>query len=279
MNHFFEALFSVVIALVVTLLCAQGVMTNTEISTAREYHNTVIERLENTGLSEEYMESIVEYTNSKTDYTLTIDEVEGTDDTRSYRVSLKYPIKNAIYRAFGMNQDKYAIVDGYASIGKSSPSTSAISYEKHGNTINTIDMGENVSATLYEDGYLIVSGTGNSITITSDNLNSVKKLATNIVVDDDNLKVIPTGLFKNFSSLEGINTGKVETIESNAFSNCTKLKTALLNKYVKTVKENAFANCTSLEYIYINNTSSNVAVNANVYAGCTQFKDTVFMKN
>ena len=78
MKQIFEVFFSVVLMLVVVFLSAQGITTNTQISTAREYHNTVIERIENTGLSEDYVNSIVDYTNNNTDYTLTVKKVNGT---------------------------------------------------------------------------------------------------------------------------------------------------------------------------------------------------------
>lgn len=277
MRQFFDILLGVVLAMVLVLVASQGVLTNTEISTAREYHNTVVERLENTGLSDDYVQSIVKYTNENTDYRLTIKPVEGTDEAMSYNVSLKYPIKNVVYSLFGAKTDKYATIDGYASIGKYSPSTTDPDVEKHGKVTNNISLGENVDAKFYEDGYLIISGTGNSITKDSKTIDSIRDYVTNLVFSG-NVESIPDNYFSEMTSLEGITFGKIKIIGKNAFSKCGSLKTVLLPKDVTSVQTGAFSNCDSLEYIYINNTSGNININDDVITNCDNYTGTVYLK-
>lgn len=279
MKQFFEVLLSVVIAMVLSLVAAQSVLTNTEISTAREYHSTVIERLENTGLSQKYIESIIDYTNNKTDYKLTIDPVDGTNDATSYHVSLKYPIKNAIYKLFKNNSDKnFAIVDGYASIGKNSPSLSDVTEEKHGKVTDNIELGNDVIAKVYEDGYLIVSGDGKTITENSDVLDNVRSTVTHIVFNG-NVEEIPEEYFSNFTALKGITFGnKVKTIHRSAFVGCSDLETVLIPDNVVIVEHSVFADCSNLKYIYVNGSSKTTHIDEDVAYDSNNFIDVIYMK-
>lgn len=278
MKQIFEVFFSVVLMLVVVFLSAQGITTNTQISTAREYHNTVIERIENTGLSEDYVNSIVDYTNNNTDYTLTVKKVNGTDDTRSYNVSLKYPIKNVIYSVFGIDKKQTATIDGYASVGKSSPSTNNISEEKHGNVNSNIDLGNNITAKLYEDGYLIINGTGTEVTKDNTIFDAIKGKVTNIIITG-NLENIPTEFFKDFSVLESVSFGNVKTIKTKAFSNCPKLKTVLLPKAVESVDNDTFTNCAELEYVYVNNSKDDSTISTSIVSNSPSFVRVVYLKD
>lgn len=278
MKQFFEVLFGVFMVIIVVFISAQGVVTNTQISTAREYHETCIERIENTGLSEEFIDDLVDYTNNNTNYKLTVEKVDGPESTYSYHVSLKYPVRTVIYEMFGKNNTgKYAIIDGYASVGKSSPSTTSSVVEKHGNVLYTYTLGTGITGTYYEDGFLIIEGNGD-ITYGANTLDDVKSLTTNLVFTGK-INKIPDNYFSDFVAIEGINFGKVQEVGSEAFAGCDSLKTVSISSSVKAIGDNAFNNCTNLEYIYVNNSIDNVTLGKDITEGCDSFLNIVYLKN
>ena len=279
MKQFFEVFFGIVIIMIGVYVAAQGVLTNTQISSAREYHETCIERIENTGLSEDYIKDLVEYTNSHTDYQLKVEKIEGTDHSVSYHVSLTYPLKNVIYSIFnGGKKPQMATIDGFASIGRSAPSMEDSAEAAHGKALNTVILGTNVKGILYSDGYFIISGTGTSITEPKTALNSVKGKIQNVAFQA-NVKKVPAEYFSGTTHLTGISFGHIETIETNAFSYCPRLNSILLPKTVKDIQSEAFGNCATLQYVYVNNVQSAVTFAESSLQGCPLNPKTIFLIN
>lgn len=276
MKQFFEVFFGVIIIMIAVYLSAQGVLTNTQISTAREYHATCIERIENTGLSEDYIKDLVEYTNHNTDYVLTVDKVTGVDHTASYHVSLKYPIRNVIYTIFGSRTEKFAVIDGFASVGKTSPSLEDREEAAHGQELDHITLGTDVTGTFYSDGYLIISGNGSTITATNAAWSAIKNEIEYVAIKA-NVTKIPDSLFSGLPALSGVSLGKVQEIGQKAFSNCPQLNSLLVPRTVTKIGSQAFANCVNLKYVYVNNREAQVNIAADTLNGCTNDPQYIFL--
>lgn len=281
MKQFFEAFFGVVIIVIITTLAIQGVMTNQQISAAREYHNTVIEQIENMGMSEKYAKQLEDKTNKNTDYTLSIDKVQGSDDTKSYHVSLTYRIKALTYMMFGNVGTKTAVIDGYASVGKTLSNVSAEAEEKHGSSINSFDLGTDCKATLYKDGYLIFTGdselNGNLSNSEYKDLKKVSEQVEAIVFTGDT-KTIPKNYFKDFINIEKLYLGKIETIDENAFESCENLISFTINGNMKNIKKNAFKSCDYLSEIYVNNQAENITIDPEATSDCMSNPKWIYLK-
>lgn len=246
MKQFFEVFLSVVIIMMTVTVASQGVLINQTISTAREYHNTIVEKIENSGLNEAYVDELVNATNDNTDYTLICNRVSGTGGVQSYHVQLKYPIESIIYKMFGGKGNKgTATIDGYASVGKDAY-TVRISDEGIVPSEGTLLKG--TQTTLYENGTLVISGdeseSDSKFTLEQIgiNRNDVKHLVITGQI------AIPDECFMGCENLEDISLGSTTSIGKNAFSGCGKLTELFIPDTVKLVNEGAFS---KLSIIYI----------------------------
>lgn len=273
MKQFFETIFGVFLILVVVFLSAQGVLTNSTISTAREYHETVIEKIENSGLDEAYINKLVEYTNNNTNYTLTVIPVEGYEETKSYHVQIKYPVKTLAYYLFGgKSSGGTATIDGFASVGKANKDITASDTEKHGNIKNTAIIGSGITATLYSDGFLIIDGNG---TIT-ETLDIQKTSVTHIVITGE--VSIPDTYFKDYKRVKVVYLGNCISIGSRAFENNVSLVDIVIPYSVKNIETGAFNGCKNLEYIYIDQFAGEITLDDEIINNdCTAFKNIIYL--
>lgn len=271
MKQFFEVFLSVIIIMVIVTLSSQGVLINSTISTAREYHNTIIEKIENSGLDEEYMKTLVESTAQNTKYTLSIDPVDGANNIRSYHVQLKYPVKSILYNMFGGKYSSgMATIDGYASVGKESYSV----YVKGKDKEDEQTIGKGLIATLYEGGYLVIDGSTDENTITR--LTIDKKLIKHIIISGE--WSIPANYFADCENLESVNLGNVKFIGREAFGNCVSLKDILIPSSATHLDQDIFKGCEKLKFIYIDNAANDVTIEGSIEPEGDTFVGIVYLK-
>ena len=80
MKTLIEAFVSVFMVMVICFIGMQMILSNMQISNAREYHAAICEKIENNGLSKEEVNKIVEKVNSGNSgklYHVDIEEVNG----------------------------------------------------------------------------------------------------------------------------------------------------------------------------------------------------------
>jgi hypothetical protein len=278
MKQLFEAFLGVCIIMFIAFIGVQLVLTNTQISTAREYHETVIERIENSGMDTTLIQQLTEETNNDTNYKLEIEEVDGYSDSTRYRVSLTYAVSSPIYEIFSKSSStQYATIDGYASVGGNTPKTTATMEEKHGSQVDKISLDESITATLYHDGYLIIEGNGDLTVNSKDNLNGVKDKVTNISILND-IKNIPSHYFENYKNLEGIYLGEINVINSYAFSGCDKLNSINIPNSTTDISEYAFGNCAELTTIYVDCKETKISINENATINSNKFEEYIFLR-
>ena len=164
-------------------------------------------------------------------------------------------------------------------------------------TIETWDISatssDNVTATLYDDYSLVISGTGamqdwtssfapwyssyrdkiKSITIEEGVANISNAAFYNYdaltsVVIGDSVTTIGSQAFDNCSALTNVVIGdSVTTIGPNAFSYCTSLTSIVIPDSVTTIRYYAFLNCESLTGVVI--PDSVTSIDYSVFRGCT----------
>lgn len=141
--------------------------------------------------------------------------------------------------------------------------------------IKTYPAGEAITATLYEDGRLVLEGSG-KMTDYDDfgpawtyEWDKIKE-----VVLDERITSIGDYAFKHCSRLTTITMGdNVTTIGKNAFGGCTSLLSITLPETVTSIGEEAFYNCDLLQEIQI--PSSCESIGAYAFAGCEKLTQMV----
>lgn len=275
MRLLFETFLGVFLIMITAFVNVQMVLTNVQISSAREYHETVIERIENSGLSEDVANALVSETAKNTGYELTVTAVDGYEDSNSYHVSLKYAVSSPLYEIFSkQDSTQYAIIDGYASVGGNTPKTTASMEEKHGNKVNTTKLTSNIKAYLYEDGYLIIEGDGD---LDGTDIDDMADLVTNIAFTEYTGK-IPSGYFKDFKNLEGVYLNKVSSISSEAFKGCENIKTIAIPNSVTDIGSGAFSGCVKLTTIYVDNNKDLININEQAFDSGNIKSEVVYLR-
>ena len=146
--------------------------------------------------------------------------------------------------------------------------------------------GTNVYWTLYDDGTIVVSGTGDMGTISCDKSKIKKAIVEDGVIsmnyafqDCTNLKSasVPGSIwimdyaFEGCTSLTDVTISEgVTRINCHAFEGCTSLKSITLPSTIDSVDEWSFAGCTALESITIPENVTLIMWNA--FENCTSLK-------
>ena len=92
----------------------------------------------------------------------------------------------------------------------------------------------------------------------------------------DSVKSIGVEAFMGSETLVSLDTGSVESIKNNAFSECTSLTTVEFGDSLKTIGEYAFSGCTSLTSVIIPDSVTTVYV---AFDGCTSITYVEFGKS
>lgn len=140
-------------------------------------------------------------------------------------------------------------------------------------------IGESADWILYDDGELVLSGSGKADYMTEDGeyapwpAGRVKKVTV-----EPGITSIGFYKFNGCKNLESITLPTTVTfIGQYAFAGCSGLKELVLPDSVETVADNAFDGCTSLETLTLSSGMS--AVKDRSFAGCTSLKTIYFPAN
>lgn len=113
--------------------------------------------------------------------------------------------------------------------------------------------GDNVKWVLYDDGELVISGSGNMGSYSSNTIPwySVRSSITKVTIEND-VPYICNNAFYGCDNLTTVNiSDSVKFIGSNVFYNCTSLTSVTIGNGVTQIGDNAFYKCTSLRTIII----------------------------
>ena len=284
MKQLFEAFLGTIFVMLLSFCCLQLLLVNMQISTAKQYTQSVVEKIENSGLDDNVVDDIITKTNESDQYQISITPVSGYEDKTSYHIVLTYVVNTPIFDVLSkQDSTQKAKIDAYASVGGNYPKTTASLNEKHGNVVKTISIGSGVTAEVFADGYTLIEGSGvlSDGYSASDNAWSnegVENDITSIRIDAD-ITEIPKYFFYGLENLKYVNLGdKITSIGAYAFSNCNSLKDVTIPNSVQSVGAYAFSDCNNLMDLYVDNSVKNVTV-APTYAERSRlFKDIIFLR-
>lgn len=215
MKQLIEMYITMIIIMCIICISMQIVMTDTQLSSAKEYSGFITEKLENSGLSEKAKDKIVDATNNNGKlYHVDIDKAETSDGKSAYHIALKYPIMTPFYDIFtGKTTINTGVINSYASVGNSE--TGASDTMGLGVKEAEFDYGD-CSVSLYKDGSIaVIDGDGP--------LNNEYK-------DDESNPFIEN----NFKDVEKIVVNKgITYIDSYAFAGLNNLYQVILPNSVE----------------------------------------------
>ena len=151
-----------------------------------------------------------------------------------------------------------------------STNTYSAVYKKLSSIIASGKCGDNLTWTLYEDGNLAITGSGEMYdysTMTTSSYTkspwySYRELIKNVIVDEQ-VTTIGNYAFWNCSNLQNATIGEsVSKINENAFTECTTLKSINLPTSLVAISNNAFRNCYNLTDIIIPNSVTYIGMYA-----------------
>ena len=147
------------------------------------------------------------------------------------------------------------------------------------NTSGVLDSGicgvndDNLTWTLYNDGELVISGTGamcNWSMVSSYPWYSYRSSVKSVVIKKG-VTTIGHGAFYNCTSLESVIIGNsVTTIGDSAFYNCTSLESVTIGNSVTEIGDYAFYDCESLESVTV--PDSVTTIGARAFYNCTSIE-------
>lgn len=129
--------------------------------------------------------------------------------------------------------------------------------------------GTNVNYTLYDDGKLVISGTGH---MRNDRvvMNNYSHLVKSVVIERG-ITNIGSGAFYNYSNLTSVEIPYgVKVIGYNSFNGCFSLKSITIPNSVTYIDGWAFYNCSNLTSVKIGNSVTDIYEAA--FADCTSLK-------
>lgn len=83
------------------------------VNNARNYHASIIDRLENSDYEEKYINEILSEANAR-GYALTIDNVTDIYNRNFYYVKLEYDVEQKVFGLINKMFDFEGIIEGYA---------------------------------------------------------------------------------------------------------------------------------------------------------------------
>jgi uncharacterized repeat protein (TIGR02543 family) len=138
-----------------------------------------------------------------------------------------------------------------------------------GTILETYTLGENVTGTLYDDGELVIEGTGSMYDFSDANrpgFYNTRASITEVMIGDE-VTSVGNFLFQDCSSLTNVEIGSdVESIGTYALFGCTTLKTVTIPDSVKSIGDYAFYSCTALEAFTIPNSVTSMG---SAFWGCS----------
>lgn len=106
--------FSIVIA--ITLACilfSSIISSNNQNCYARDYYNVVVNRIEDSNYNDQVIAECINDAESK-GYALSVDDVTVYEDQPSKYVTLTYYVSLPVFKMFGSDYSKQAVIEGYA---------------------------------------------------------------------------------------------------------------------------------------------------------------------
>ena len=127
------------------------------------------------------------------------------------------------------------------------------------------DSDSNVTATLYKDGNLVISGTGKMTSVRSNSNNQDRYIVPDQYIKDVKSIKIESGVtsigynvFKLYTAVENIIISNTVTeIGGGAFAGCTSLKSVHIPANVQKIGNSIFFYCTNLASISIDANNTN----------------------
>lgn len=113
MKIMIEAFTSVFFIAVVSILLVSMISCYISVNNARNYHASVVDRLENSDYQEEYIEELYEEASNR-GYKLKIEDVSMTKDRFCYYVSLEYLINIKVFSLIDKMFGYEGVIEGYA---------------------------------------------------------------------------------------------------------------------------------------------------------------------
>ena len=107
-------IFSIVIC--ITLACilfASIISSNNQVCDARDYYNIVINRIEDSNCNEKIIQDCMQEAKEK-GYELSIEDLTIYEEHPSRLIIMKYCVTLPVFRLFGEEYKKEAVIEGYA---------------------------------------------------------------------------------------------------------------------------------------------------------------------
>lgn len=121
-----------------------------------------------------------------------------------------------------------------------------------GSILETYELGEDVTGTLYSNGDLVIAGTGPMYDYGEWDSQPYEKSSIKKIVIAEGITRIGNYVFQNCTALESITiANSVTIIGKYAFRGCNSLTSVEIPNSVNTINGYAFANCTTLESVVI----------------------------
>ena len=131
--------------------------------------------------------------------------------------------------------------------------------------------GTNVWWTLYDDGTLVISGSGDVSGLGDCDKSKVEKL-----VVEEGVYYLGDGMFSGCTSLKSVSLSGT-ACGDNTFKNCTNLTDVSLGEGMNWIGTGMFEGCTSLKTITLPSTLQTISDRA--FAGCTKLKEITVPEN
>ena len=160
MKQLIEMYITMLIIMCIICISMQIVMTDTQLSSAKEYSGFITEKLENSGLSEKAKNKIIKATNEDSHlYHVDIEKADTADGKDSYHIALKYPVMTPFFDIFtGQTTINTGVINSYASVGNSE--VGASDTMGLGPKEGEFDYGD-CEVSLYKDGTIaVINGDG-----------------------------------------------------------------------------------------------------------------------
>lgn len=121
-----------------------------------------------------------------------------------------------------------------------------------GSILETYELGEDVTGTIYSDGKLVIEGIGPMYDYGEWDPQPYEKSSIKEIVIAEGITTIGEYVFQNCTALESITiANSVTIIGKYAFRGCNSLTSVEIPNSVNTINGYAFANCTTLESVVI----------------------------
>lgn len=270
MKQLIEMYTTALIIMCIICISMQIIMTDTQLSSAKEYSGFITEKLENSGLSEKAKNKIISATNEDSKlYHVDITKAETADGKNAYHIALQYPIMTPFYDIFTKKTTiNTGVINSYASIGNSENSTTDTL--GLGTKEKEVDVGD-CTISLYNNGTIaVISGEGEFINTFKDDEKNIfiansddgglEEYDIEKIIIDKGITRIDSYSFSELSNLEQvILPSSLESLGDKVFAK-TPISAITIPSKVDLLTFSMFDEMSSLNCIYIDNKKEDVDV-------------------